>query len=77
MSEGEFYAERMGWRLPSFDLSILHSRPTPMTSLTSSGIEISVAAFHVNIDPDLDVPLSAELDAPAGTVARAMIWING
>ncbi|KAG0652405.1 putative beta-galactosidase C [Hyphodiscus hymeniophilus] len=78
MNEGGLYGERLGWPLPSFDpQSPQFSESTPLEGLKSSGIEFYISTFHLNIDSDLDVPLGIELGAPAGTVARIMIWING
>ena len=79
MNEGGLYGERLGWPLPSFvPTSPQFSRTSsPLTGLSSSGIEFYITTFHLNIDSDLDVPLGIELSAPAGTVARVMIWVNG
>lgn len=78
MNEGGLYGERLGWPLPSFvPESPQFSKSTPFDGLNSSGIEFYITTFHLNIDSDLDVPLGVELGAPAGTVARVMIWVNG
>lgn len=77
MNEGGLYGERQGWHLPGFDTSTLPSTSTPVDGLAQSGIRFYVATFHLNIDADLDVPLGIELAAPAGTVARVMVWMNG
>lgn len=84
MNEGGLYAERLGWFLPDFDPSASPSF-TPPSSSTSSptvglrkpGVRFYTTTFHLNLDSDLDVPLGIELSAPAGTVARVMIWVNG
>lgn len=77
MNEGGLYGERVGWHLPSFTPDSTFDRSSPFIGLNSSGIRFYVTTFHLNLDSDLDVPLGIELGAPAGTVARVMIWING
>lgn len=78
MNEGGLYAERVGWHLPSFSpTSPQFGVSSPQVGISKSGIEFYITTFHLNIDSDLDVPLGIELSAPAGTVARVMIWING
>ncbi|RDW84730.1 glycoside hydrolase family 35 protein [Coleophoma cylindrospora] len=79
MNEGGLYGERVGWHLPSFPYtsSAAFTSASPTTGLAKSGINFYITTFHLNIDSDLDVPLGIELSAPAGTVARVMIWVNG
>jgi hypothetical protein len=80
MNEGGLFGERVGWHLPNFDVSSFpgqFSSSTPMTGLNSSGIAFYTTTFTLDLDSDLDVPLGVELSAPAGTVARVMLWING
>ncbi|PVH74545.1 glycoside hydrolase family 35 protein [Cadophora sp. DSE1049] len=77
MNEGGLYAERLGWHLPGFTPDSSFDRFGPSTGLSASGIRFYTTTFHLNIDSDLDVPLGIELGAPAGTVARVMIWVNG
>jgi hypothetical protein len=77
MNEGGLYGERVGWHLPSFTPDSTFDRSSPLIGLNISGIRFYVTTFHLNIDSDLDVPLGIELSAPAGTVARVMIWVNG
>ncbi|KAH6717456.1 beta-galactosidase, domain 2-domain-containing protein [Leptodontidium sp. MPI-SDFR-AT-0119] len=63
----------------SANLNPVHSTfnlSSPAVGLASSGIRFYTTTVHLNIDSDLDVPLGIELTAPAGTVARVMIWIN-
>jgi hypothetical protein len=76
MDEGGLYGERQGWYLPGFDTSKLPSTSTPMDDLTESGIQFYDATFHLNIDSDLDAPLSIELSTPERTIVRVMIWVN-
>ncbi|CAD6445310.1 06d14879-ff4d-406c-9ede-0e5b68d0c4e4 [Sclerotinia trifoliorum] len=75
MNEGGFYGERVGWHLPSSPP--LPSYSTPLIGLNTSGISFYTTNFALALDSDLDVPLGIKLSAPAGTVARVMIWING
>ncbi|KAH6681709.1 putative beta-galactosidase C, partial [Halenospora varia] len=78
MNEGGLYGERLGWTLPSFTPdSKQFGRSSPSVGISSSGIAFYTTTFHLNIDSDLDVPLGIELTAPAGTVSRVMVWING
>jgi beta-galactosidase len=77
MNEGGLYGERVGWHLPSFTPDSTFDHSSPLTGLNSPGIRFYVTTFHLNFDSDLDVPLGIELSAPAGTVARVMIWVNG
>lgn len=81
MNEGGLYGERMGWFLPGFDPSgspsAFNSTATPLDGITSPGVRFYTTTFHLNIDSDLDAPLGVALSAPAGTVARVMIWLNG
>jgi beta-galactosidase len=77
MNEGGLYGERVGWHLPSFAPGSNFDHESPSNGLTSSGIRFYVTTFNLNIDSDLDVPLGIQISAPAGTVARVMIWVNG
>ena len=85
MNEGGLFAERMGWHLPGFDPSASRAFSPPASSTgsptsaatRSAGVRFYTTTFHLNIDSDLDAPLGIELSAPAGTVARVMIWVNG
>ncbi|PMD66574.1 glycoside hydrolase family 35 protein [Hyaloscypha bicolor E] len=77
MNEGGLYGERVGWHLPSFTPDSTFDHSSPLTGLNSPGIRFYITTFHLNLDSDLDVPLGIELSAPAGTVARVMIWVNG
>ncbi len=77
MNEGGLYGERLGWHLPSFTPDAIFDRSSPFTGISKSGIQFYITNFSLNIDSDLDVPLGIELAAPAGTIARVMIWING
>lgn len=77
MNEGGLYGERLGWHLPSFTPDSTFNLSSPAAGLASSGIRFYTTTVHLNIDSDLDAPLGIELTAPAGTVARVMIWING
>lgn len=78
MNEGGLYGERMGWFLPGFEPSApAFDASTPQAGLDAAGIRFYTATFALDIDEDLDVPLGVELSAPAGTVARVMLWVNG
>ncbi|KAF2233323.1 glycoside hydrolase family 35 protein [Viridothelium virens] len=76
MNEGGLYGERLGWHLPGFDTSGWEMG-SPMEGLNASGVAWYVTTFELDIDEDLDVPLGIELDAPNGTTARVMIFMNG
>ncbi|TAQ90548.1 hypothetical protein B7494_g1102 [Chlorociboria aeruginascens] len=87
MNEGGLYGERLGWHLPSSPLINSSVSPTPLpsfsttssplTGLNATGIAFYSTTFHLHLDPDLDVPLGISLSAPAGTVARVLVWWNG
>ena len=76
MNEGGLYGERADWHLLFFIPDSNFDCSSPFTGLNSSGIRFYVTTFHLNIDSDLDAPLGIELGAPAGTVARVMIWVG-
>ena len=76
MNEGGLYGERLGWHLPGFDTSSWETG-SPTEGLAKAGVAWYVTTFDLDIDDDLDVPLGIELDAPNGTVARVMIFMNG
>ena len=82
MNEGGLFYERLGWAMPGFDPSAAPSstpfdNSSPSTGLAAAGVRFYTTTFRLNIDSDLDVPLGIQLAAPAGTVARVMIWVNG
>lgn len=80
MNEGGLYGERVGWHLPNFNPSTSHtpfSSSSPLDGISKSGIQFYVTTFNLNVDSDLDAPIGIQLSAPAGTVARVMIWVNG
>jgi len=78
MNEGGLYGERLGWHLPGFSpSSAKFSHSSPTEGISKSGIQFYTTTFNLNIDSDLDVPLGIALSAPASTVARVMIWVNG
>jgi hypothetical protein len=77
MNEGGLHGERLGWHLPGFDTSSWPSA-TPVTSgVNGTGIRWFTTNFNLSIDSDLDVPIGVELGAPAGTVARVLLFVNG
>jgi Beta-galactosidase, domain 2/Beta-galactosidase, domain 3/Beta-galactosidase jelly roll domain/Glycosyl hydrolases family 35 len=76
MNEGGLYGERLGWHLPGFDTTSWR-RESPLQGLKQAGVTWYMTTFDLNVDPDLDVPLGLELDAPPGTAARIQIFING
>ena len=76
MNEGGLYGERLGWHLPGFDTSSWETG-SPVEGLRKAGVAWYVTTFELDIDEDLDVPLGIELDAPNGTLARVMIFMNG
>ncbi|KAL9115333.1 MAG: hypothetical protein Q9227_000654 [Pyrenula ochraceoflavens] len=90
LNEGGLYGERVGFHLPGFPFTSSHSStssssptlPTftpgsPLTGLPSSGVSWYTTTFSLNIAENLDVPLGIRLSAPAGTIARVQLFING
>ncbi|KAI9732382.1 MAG: hypothetical protein M1834_001590 [Cirrosporium novae-zelandiae] len=76
MNEGGLYAERLGWHLPGFPTTSWESG-SPLTGLSSSGVNFYVTTFNLSIDSDLDVPIGIQLSAPADSVLRAQLFVNG
>ncbi|CAK7214120.1 hypothetical protein SBRCBS47491_002041 [Sporothrix bragantina] len=76
MNEGGLYAERLGWHLPGAPTDNF-TTGSPLEGLTTAGARFYVTTFALDLPQDLDVPLGIELAAPAGTVARVQLWING
>ncbi|KAL1591330.1 hypothetical protein SLS60_012074 [Paraconiothyrium brasiliense] len=77
MNEGGLYGERLGWHLPGFDTS-KWAKASPVTDgVKGAGIKWFTTKFNLNIDRDLDVPLGIEVGAPAGTIARVLLFVNG
>ncbi|KAF2000639.1 glycoside hydrolase family 35 protein [Amniculicola lignicola CBS 123094] len=76
MNEGGLYGERLGWHLPGFDTRSWKSG-NPTEGIAKSGIQWYTSNFDLHVDEDLDVPVGIELGAPAGTVARVLLFVNG
>ncbi|EPS35567.1 hypothetical protein H072_11078 [Dactylellina haptotyla CBS 200.50] len=76
MNEGGLYGERLGWHLPNFDDGDWESG-SPLDGVSGAGVKWYNTDFDLNIDKDLDAPIGLELAAPAGTIARVMIFVNG
>ena len=77
LNEGGLYGERLGWHLPGFDTeSWEHSSPLE-DGIKKAGIKWFTTTFALQIDKDLDVPIGVELGAPAGTIARVQLYVNG
>jgi beta-galactosidase len=82
MNEGGLYAERAGWPLPGFDAArspaFKPSAGPTADGLSAAGVRFYVTNFTVSFPTaGLDVPLGIRLSAPSGTVARALLWVNG
>ena len=92
MNEGGLYAERLGWHLPGFDVvadkafALSASGSSPFDGIESAaGVRFYVTHFSFGgatgagpaIPANIDIPLSIALHAPAGTVARIELWVNG
>ncbi|OAA54121.1 beta-galactosidase [Niveomyces insectorum RCEF 264] len=91
LNEGGLYGERLGWHLPGFavdgdDAAFRQfgrsSSSSPFAGLTEAGVRMYVTTFSVAAAAGadgtyVDMPLGIELGAPAGTVARVQLWING
>ncbi|KAF6831518.1 beta-galactosidase [Colletotrichum plurivorum] len=78
MNEGGLHPERLGWHLPGFAPSgPAWTKSSPPDGLDAAGVRFYVTTFSLSVDSDLDAPIGIELSAPAGTTARAMIWVNG
>lgn len=83
LNEDGLYAVRIGAHLPGFDTTSAPGNSSSWTSgspsegLNASGVSFYRTIFSLDIPSDLDVPLGLQLSAPAGTVARVQIYING
>jgi hypothetical protein len=77
MNEGGIHGERLGWHLPGFDTSSWSSASPVISGVNGTGIRWFTTTFSLDIDADLDVPIGVELGAPAGTVARVLLFVNG
>ncbi|KAF2132359.1 glycoside hydrolase family 35 protein [Dothidotthia symphoricarpi CBS 119687] len=77
MNEGGLYGERLGWHLPGFPSTDWQPRDPITTGVSGTGITWFTTSFPLAIDADLDVPIGVELIAPAGTVARILLFVNG
>jgi hypothetical protein len=77
MNEGGLHGERLGWHLPGFDTSSWSSASPVTSGVNGAGIRWFTTTFSLDIDSDLDVPIGVELGAPAGTVARVLLFVNG
>ncbi|KAF2763002.1 beta-galactosidase precursor, partial [Pseudovirgaria hyperparasitica] len=76
MNEGGLYGERKGWHLPGFNTTTWASG-SPVTGLSTAGIAWYSTTFHLDIPSDMDVPLGIALTAPASTLARVQLFVNG
>jgi len=77
MNEGGLYGERLGWHLPGFDTSSWDSANPVTDGVQGAGIRWFTTTFDLEIDEDLDVPIGIEVGAPADTVARVLLFVNG
>ena len=77
MNEGGLHGERLGWHLPGFDTSAWESASPVENGVQGAGIKWFTTCFDLDIDEDLDVPIGVELGAPAETVARVLLFVNG
>ncbi|ORY09199.1 galactose-binding domain-like protein [Clohesyomyces aquaticus] len=48
-----------------------------MDGVSTSGIKWYTTTFDLKVNQDLDVPIGVELGAPAKTVARVLLFVNG
>jgi hypothetical protein len=77
LNEGGLYGERLGWHLPGFDTSSWERASPIADGVQGAGIKWFSTTFDLDVDKDLDVPIGVELGAPAGTIARVLLFVNG
>lgn len=78
LNEGGLYGERLGWHLPGFDSNGPEwSSGSPLDGLNKSGINWYISHFNLSIPSDMDVPIGIQLNAPEGTNASVVLFING
>uniref|UniRef100_A0A0W0FZJ3 beta-galactosidase n=2 Tax=Moniliophthora roreri TaxID=221103 RepID=A0A0W0FZJ3_MONRR len=76
IAEGGLHAERAGWHLPGFDDSAWTER-FPSEGVENGSIGFFRAISELNIPEGYDASLEFILQAPAESVLRAQLYING
>lgn len=76
LAEGGLQAERLGWHLPGFDDSKWNAS-TPSIGLSTAGANFYRTEFPLDLPTGYDVSLAFELSAPAGSILRAQLYVNG
>ncbi|KAG6844574.1 hypothetical protein H0H87_005789 [Tephrocybe sp. NHM501043] len=76
MAEGGLHAERLGWHLPGFDDSKWTSA-SPSDGIKGATIAFFRTTSNINLPKGYDASLELVLSAPAGSMLRAQLYVNG
>ncbi|KAG6818993.1 hypothetical protein H0H93_016554, partial [Arthromyces matolae] len=76
IAEGGLHAERVGWHLPGFDDSKWVSRD-PSQGVVGATIGFFRATSQISLPSGYDASFELILTAPAGSVLRAQLYVNG
>ncbi|GLB44363.1 putative beta-galactosidase [Lyophyllum shimeji] len=76
IAEGGLHAERLGWHLPGFDDTEWVTR-SPSDGVENATIGFFRTTSHINLPRGYDASLELVLTAPAGSLLRAQLYVNG
>ncbi|KAF8060198.1 glycoside hydrolase family 35 protein [Lyophyllum atratum] len=76
IAEGGLHAERLGWHLPGFDDSAWASR-SPSDGVGNGTIGFFRTISDIDLPAGYDASLEIILTAPAGSLLRAQLYVNG
>ncbi|KAG6806866.1 hypothetical protein H0H92_009756, partial [Tricholoma furcatifolium] len=76
IAEGGLHAERLGWHLPGFDDSQWESRD-PSDGVEGATIGFFRTTSDMNLPEGYDASVELIVSAPAGSVLRAQLYVNG
>jgi len=75
-NEGGLHGERLGWHLPGFSDESWNSS-SPDVGLSEASMRWYRTTVPLDIPAGLDVSLGFRLSSPAGSILRAMVYVNG
>ncbi|KAG6905033.1 hypothetical protein DXG01_005515 [Tephrocybe rancida] len=76
IAEGGLYAERLGWHLPDFDDTKWASRD-PSEGVDGATVGFFRTISDINLPKGYDAAFELILTAPAGSLLRAQLYVNG
>jgi hypothetical protein len=83
LNEGDIYAERQGYHLPSPPSSVWKTLNPVWDGISHAGIGFFTTSFDLNIPAGYDVPLSFVFNSSSststspGTNYRCQLYVNG